>query len=102
MTTTNLYVVAEPLACAQPLKQPSQVEDRQRPVTRSKIETEPQTRLWKICAEVASARLTGVEWIGLLLLGVSALGALAYGFFELFNLFSSGALDQTVRALLTK
>jgi len=102
MTTTNLYIVAEPLQPDRAIKQRSRVADRQSPVTRSKVGTEPQIRLWKLCAEVASARLTGVEWIGLLLLGVSALSALAYGFFELFNLFNSGALDQTVRALLTK
>ena len=36
------------------------------------------------------------------LVGASALAALAYGFSELFHLINSGALDETVRALLTR
>ena len=101
-TTTNFSIVAKPLRTDQTLKERARVATGQRPVTRPKAEAGPETRLWKICAEVASPGLSGVEWIPLLLLGASALGALAYGFSESFHLFNSGALDQTVRALLTR
>jgi hypothetical protein len=101
MITTNFSIVAKLLQSHQTVKEQSRVAVQvQRPVTRAKVEAEPETRLWKICTEVASPRLSGVEWIALLLFGASAIGALAYGFSESFHLFSSGALDQTVRALL--
>ena len=99
MTTTDFSILAKPLQSDQALKKQPQVAGRQRPVIRPKLETEPETRLWKICAKAASPALSGVEWIALLLLGV---GALAYGFSESFHLINSGALDQTVRALLTR
>jgi len=38
----------------------------------------------------------------LLFFGVLALGAVGFCFSELFDLLSSGALEQTVRALLTR
>jgi hypothetical protein len=101
MTTANFSIVAKPLQSDQGLKQQPRVAGKQR-VTRPKAETEPETRLWKICAEIASPRLSGVEWIALLLLGVSIFGALACCYSESFHLFTSGALDQTVRALLTR
>ena len=101
-TTTNLHILAEARQSDHALKERPRVADRQRPVTRPKVETERETRLWRICAEAASPELSGIEWIALLLLGASAFGALAYGFSESFHLFDSGALDQTVRALLTK
>lgn len=35
-------------------------------VTRSKAEAEPEARLWKVCAEAASPRLGGFEWVAFL------------------------------------
>jgi hypothetical protein len=102
MTTTKFSILAEPAQSDQPLAERPRVADRRRPVTRPKVETEPETRLWKICAKAVSRRLSGVEWVALLLLGASALGALAYGFSESFHLINSDALDQTVRPLLTR
>lgn len=99
-TTANFTILAEPLESRQGLKDKRQVAARQRSFSRSKAETEPESRLWKLCAEVAPPRLSGVEWIALLLFGASALGALAFSFSESFHLLNSGALDQAVRALL--
>jgi hypothetical protein len=43
-----------------------------------------------------------LQWTTLLFFGILALGAVGFCFSELFDLLCSGALDQTVRALLTK
>jgi hypothetical protein len=102
MTTADFHILAEPLQSRQGWKDERQVAAGQRSFSRSKAETEPEARLWKLCAEVASPRLSGVEWIALLLFGASALAALAFCFSESFHLLNSGALDQTVRALLTR
>jgi hypothetical protein len=101
-TTTDFSILAKPLQSGQGLKDRPRVATGQRPVTRPKVEAEPETRLWKICAEAAPLRLSGVEWIALLPLGAAALGGLACCFSESFHLFNSGALDQTVRTLLTR
>jgi hypothetical protein len=101
MTTTNFYVVAKPLQADQGLKERPRVARRQSFFIGSKVETEPETRLWKVCAKAGSSRLSSFEWIAFLLLGASALGALACCFSEAFHSFNTGALDQTVRALLT-
>jgi hypothetical protein len=101
-TTENFRILAEPLESLRGLKDQRRAASGEHSFSRSKAETEPETRLWKICAKAASPGLNGVEWIALLLLGASALGAMAYGFSESFHLFNSGALDQTVRAILTR
>ena len=101
-TTANFTILAEPLESRQGLKDKRQAAAAQRPLSKSKAETEPETRLWKLCAEAASPRLSGAEWIALLLLGASALAALVLCLSESFHLFSTGALDQTVRALLMR
>jgi hypothetical protein len=101
-TTANFTILAEPLESRQGLKDKRQAAGAQRSLNRSKAETEPEARLWKLCAEAAPPRLSGVEWIALLLFGASAVAALAFCLSESFHLFNSGALDQTVRALLTR
>ena len=101
-TTANLTILAEPLEPAQGSKAERQTAIAQRPFSRSKAETEPERRLWKLCAEAAPPRFSGIEWIALVLFGASAFGALAFCFSEWFHLSSSGALDQTVRALLSR
>jgi hypothetical protein len=98
-TTTNFTILAEPL---RGLKEERRAAATQRSLRRSKAETEPERRLWKLCGEAAPPRFSGIEWIALLLFGTSALGALAFCFSEWFHLFNSGALDQTVRALLAR
>jgi hypothetical protein len=101
ITTADFYILAKPLQFDQGLKQRPRVATGQPFFAASEVETESETRLWKVCAKATSPRISGLEWVAFLLLGVSALGALAYGFSESFHLFNSGALDLTVRALLT-
>ena len=101
MTTADFFILTGPSESDYGLKGDRQVAAGRRGFSRSEAETEPETRLWKVCAKAASSRLSGAEWIALLFFGASALGALASCFSELFHLFNSGALDQIVRALLT-
>jgi hypothetical protein len=102
MTTADFYILAEPRRSDRRLKQErARIATERSSRSWPKVEAETETRLWKLCAEVVSPRLSGVEWIALVLLGASALGALVYVFSELLHLFNSGALDETVRGLLT-
>jgi hypothetical protein len=102
MTTTNFYILAEPLEADQEVKEQHRSATEETSATRSKVEREPEARLWKVCAEAVSPRFSGFEWVALLVFAASALAALVCGFSELFHLFNSGALDETVRALLTR
>ena len=102
MSTANFYILAKPLQLDEGIKEQSRVAARQLSVARPKAETEPEERLWKICAETASPTLGGFEWIAFLFFAVLTLGAMACCFSELFHLLNSGALDETVRALLAK
>jgi hypothetical protein len=102
MAAANFYIVAKPLQFDQGLKKRHRTTTGQPSFTRSKVETEPEERLWKVCAEAASSLLSVFEWVTFLLLGVLSLGALAYCLSESFHLLNSGGLDDTVRALLTR
>jgi hypothetical protein len=103
MTTANYYVLAEPPQSDQELTEDwPRVATNQSSFTRPKVEAEPETRLWKICAEVAPPRLNGFDWIAILVFGASAFLSLAFCAFEWFHLFSSGALDQIVHVILTR
>ena len=103
MTTANYYVLAEPPQSAQELtKDRPRVATKQSSFTQPKVEAEPETRLWKICAEAAPPRLNRFEWIALLVFGASAILSLAFCAFEWFHLFNSGALEQIARAVLTR
>ncbi len=102
MTTVHFYILPKPLRFHQGIGEQYRATDRQRSFSRSKVEEEPETRLWKVCAEAACPRLNVFEWVAFLLFGAVSLGALVYGFCELSHLLNSGALDQTVRAFLTK
>ena len=103
MTTANYYVLAEPLQSGRELigKQPW-VATEQLAFTRSKIDVEPEARLWKICAEAAPPRLSVFEWMALLVFGVSGIVVIACCVFEWFQLSNSSSLDLIVRALLTR
>lgn len=101
--TANYYVLAEPLKSDRELREEQPwVATEQLSFTRSKIEAEPEARLWKICAEAAPPRLNLFEWIALLVFGVSGIVVLACCVFEWLQLSNSSSLDQIVRALLTK
>jgi hypothetical protein len=71
-------------------------------LARLKVEAAPETRLWKICSEVAPQRLSRIEWIALLFFAASAFLSLAFCAFEWFRLSNSGALEQIVRAILNR
>ena len=79
-----------------------QIANKQPSFTRCKVEAEPETRLWKICAQAAPPRLGAAEWIALLLFGAAEICVLACCVFEWLQLSNSGSLDQVVRALLTR
>jgi hypothetical protein len=103
MTTADFYIQTEPRRSDWRLK-----EERPRVATepsslrRLEVKAEPETRLWKICAQAASPRLSRFERIAVLIFAASALLAMACCTFEWCRLSNSGALDQTVRALLTR
>ena len=103
MTTANYYFPAELRWADQELaKDRTWVATKQSSFTRPKAVAEPETRLWKICAEVAPPRLNKFEGIALFVFGASAFLSLAFCAFTWFHLFSSGALDQVVSAILTR
>jgi hypothetical protein len=103
MTTANYYGLAEAPQSYRELKEErARVATKQSSFTRPKVEAKPETRLWKVCAAAASPRLNGLEWITILVFGASAFSSLAFCAFECFHLFSTGALDQIVRAILTR
>jgi len=101
MARADFYVLAEPVRSDQGLREGNRAATRLVFVNLAKAETEPETSLWKICAEAASLRVRPFEWIAFLLLGALSLGALAYCFSESLHLFNRGALDEIVRAFLT-
>jgi hypothetical protein len=101
VATVDFDVLAEPPRLDQGLKEANRSSTRRLSVVVAKAEAEPETSLWKICAEAASPRFSVLEWIVFLLFGALSLGALAYCFSESLHLFNSGALDDIVRAFLT-
>ena len=103
MTTANYMILAEPPRADQELTK-AQPRAATKPTlfTRPKPEGEPETRLWKICAEAAPPRFSRFEWTALLTFGASAVLSLAFSAFEWFHLFNSGALEQIARAVLTR
>jgi hypothetical protein len=54
MTTADFSIVAEPLQSDQALKERPRVATEQSLLSRPKVEAEPETRLWKVCAEATS------------------------------------------------
>jgi len=103
MTTTDFYILAAPLQSDQELTEEARrLAIKQPSFTRRKVEAEPETRLWKICAQAAPPRLGAAEWIALLLFGASAICVLACCVFEWLQLSNSGSLDRVVRELLTR
>ena len=103
MKTTDFYILAAPLQSDQELTEEARrLAIKQPSFTRRKVEAEPETRLWKICAQAAPPRLGAAEWIALLIFGASTICILACCVFEWLQLSNSGSLDQVVRALLTR
>jgi hypothetical protein len=103
MTTADFYILAEARQSDRRLNEkraPAATE--QSLLSQPKIEAEPETRLWKLCAEAAFPRLSRFEWIAILVFAASALVAMTCCTLEWIQLANSGSLDQTVRALLTR
>jgi len=101
--TANYYILAEPPRSAQELtKERPRIATKQMSFPRPKVEAAPETRLWKICSEVAPQRLSGIEWIALLFFAASAFVSLAFCACEWFHLSNSGSLEQIVRAILAR
>ena len=60
MTTSNFFILAEPPQSAQArTKDPPCVETKKSSFTQLNAKAEPETRLWKICSEIAPQRLSG-------------------------------------------
>ena len=70
MTTADFYILAEPRRFDRRLKEErARVATEQSSLSQPKVEAEPETRLWKVCAEAASPRLSRCEWIAILVFG---------------------------------
>jgi hypothetical protein len=91
MTTENFRILADPLEFHRGLKHKRQAAPGRRSFHQSKAGTEPETRLWKICAKAVSPRLSGVEWD---CAAAGSLGAWGAGL-RLFRVFP---FDQQRRA----
>jgi hypothetical protein len=103
MTTADFFILAEPRRSDRRLKEErARVAMEQSSLRRPKVEAEPETRLWKVCAESAYPALSRIEWIAILVFAASALVAMACCACEWFQLSTGGALEQTVRALLNR
>jgi hypothetical protein len=102
MATANVYILAKPLQPDQGLKEQHRIGTGQPLFSRTKAQADLQVHLWKVCAEVASPWSSVFEWIAFLSFGALSLVLLTYCFCELLPLVNSNALDQTVRALLTR
>ena len=101
MTTANYYPLAEPLQSDRELREDHPgVATEQLSFARSKIEAEPEARLWKICAKAAPPRLSVFEWIALAVFGGSAIFGLACCVFEWFHLYNSSSLEQIITECL--
>ena len=100
MTTANFYVLTEPLK-ERTEERPPVAAEKTSP-ERREIEAEPETRLWKICAEAAPPRLGVFERTALFVFSISAILGLACCVFEWVHLSSSGSLDQVVHSLLAR
>jgi hypothetical protein len=102
MTKADFYIQTDPRRSDRRLKEErAHLATEPSSLSRPKVKAEPETRLWKVCAEAASPRLSRFEWIAIFVFAASALVAMACCTLEWFQLSNSGALDQTVRALLT-
>jgi cytochrome c-type biogenesis protein CcmH/NrfG len=100
MTTANYYVLTEPFK--ELTEERPRVASEKASLKRRTIEAEPETRLWKVCAEAAAPRLSVFERTALFVFAVAAIVCLACCVFEWVQLYNTGSLDQVVRALLSR
>jgi hypothetical protein len=99
MQTTNLFIPREFFHLTK--RNVDRHNRRQRPVVRIQSETTPEHRLWKLSMQSAFLRGFIGESIAFLFFGLLVGAAAVYCGTELFYVVNSGALEQTVQALLS-
>jgi hypothetical protein len=102
MSNIDFYVVGKAVGSDHGEKKQNRIRTWPPLIPQAKTETETEPRLWKSCVEARSAHPNGFEFTAFLLLGLIALGTLAYCSYELFQLLNNSALEGTVHALLTR
>jgi hypothetical protein len=71
-------------------------------IVQIRSKTEPENRLWKLSMGADSRKGRRLELIAFLFFGVLVSAAAVYCCTELLHVINSGALEQTVQALLTR
>jgi hypothetical protein len=68
----------------------------------AKAETTPEHRLWKVCRQTVSPKLSKVDLLAFVFFAIVAVVAIVCSFSILFQTLGSGALEETVRTLITR
>jgi hypothetical protein len=102
MQTTNFFIPRDPFRFSKGKVEPECSPARQRLTVQIRSKTEPENRLWKLSMEAASLKSRKLELTAFLFFGVVASVATVYCATELFQVVNSGALEQTVQALLAR
>jgi hypothetical protein len=102
MLTTNFFIPTEPFHFSK-----GKVEQKRRPgrqglIVQIRSKTQPENRLWKLSLEASSLKSRNLELTVFLFFGLVATAAAVYCGTELFQVVKSGALEQTVQALLAR
>ena len=75
---------------------------RRRPTAQLRSEIESEHSFYGLSREAASPKFSRLELIAFLFFGVLVSGATVYSGTELIHVVNSGALEQTVRTLLSR
>jgi hypothetical protein len=68
----------------------------------AKAEAAPEYRLWKVCRQTVSPKLSKVDFLAFVFFAVVAMVAIGCSFSMLFQTLGTGSLEQTVRTLITR
>jgi len=101
MQTTNFFIPRGSFHFSKGSVEYDRHNRRQRRTVQLRSKTEPESRLWKRSMEAASLKDGQLELIAFLFFGSLVSAAAAYCGAELFQVVNSGALEQTVQALLS-
>jgi hypothetical protein len=102
MQTANFFIPAERLKLRPSISEQSRQPAARQSTANVRVELAPEHRLWKVCGEAASSKLGKVDVLVFAFFAIVAVIATACSFSELFHTLGSGALEQTVRALITR
>jgi hypothetical protein len=102
MPTTTFFKPGERFQFRQGTREQNPCGGRRRLAAQLRRNSEPEQSLWKLSMEAVSPKFAKVGLIAFLFLGVLVSAATVCSFSELVHLVNSGALEQTVQALLTK